>query len=137
MASQLQLEIVTPDRVVLSETVDYVAVPGIEGEFGVLPGHTPFLSALKIGCLHYKAKGETHHVCVTGGFAEVTESKVLILADAGEIAENIDLARAERARQRAVERLAKAKQEDNISVTQAEASLHRAINRLSAKGFIR
>lgn len=136
MASQLQLEIVTPDRVVLSETVDYVAVPGIEGEFGVLPGHTPFLSALKVGCLHYKAKGETCYVCVTGGFAEVTESKVLILADAGEMAEDIDRERAEKARQRALERLEKAKREESINITRAEASLHRAINRLNAKNLI-
>ena len=137
MASQLQLEIVTPDRVVLSKTVDYVAVPGIEGEFGVLPGHTPFLSALKIGCLHYKAEGETRYVCVTGGFAEVTESKVLILADAGEMAEDIDLERAEKARQRALERLAKAKHEDDINVTRAEIALHRAMNRLNARAFVR
>ena len=137
MANPLRLEIVTPDRVILSENVDYVAVPGIEGEFGVLPGHTPFLSALKIGCLHYKAKGETVYVCLTGGFAEVTESKVLILADAGELAAEINKERAEQAKKRALERLAKAKSEDSVNVTRAEASLQRAINRLSVLGLIR
>ena len=103
MAS-LQLEIVTPDKLVLSESVDYVGAPGIEGEFGVMAGHIPFLSALAIGGLHYKAGGKNHYVFISGGFAEVSDNKVTVLAESAEAAENIDAARAEQAKRRAEER---------------------------------
>ena len=135
MNKSLQLEVVTPDRVVLSEAADYVSVTGIEGEFGVLPGHIPFLSALKTGCLHYIQNGNTRYLCVSGGFAEVADDKVLILADSAELAEEIDVPRAINAHKRAEERIAKTKahaaaQEEAIDLERAEAALARSSNRL-------
>ncbi len=128
MAS-LQLEIVTPDKLVLSESVDYVGAPGIEGEFGVLAGHIPFLSALAIGDLYYKKDGKTNHVFVAGGFAEVSSNKITILAESAETADCIDKARAEAAKRRAEERLA-AKGE-KVNYTRAQLSLQRAVCRLN------
>ena len=78
MESTLQLEIVTPDKVVVSQTVDYVGVPGIEGEFGVLPHHIALLSALAIGDLYFRVDGKTEHVFVSGGFAEVSDNKLIL-----------------------------------------------------------
>jgi len=89
MSKKLLLEIVTPDRKVLSQDVDYVGAPGALGEFGVLPNHIPFLSALGIGNLYYKDSGKTHYVFVSGGFAEVSPDKVTILAEAAEKAANV------------------------------------------------
>ncbi len=129
---QLHLEIVTPDKIVLSEDVDYVSLPGLEGEFGVLPGHIPFFAALTIGCMHYIKDNKTWYACITGGFAEVSDNKVQVLVDAGEKAEDVDRARAQAALKRAEERLARAKQENNINATRAEAAMHRAMNRLNA-----
>ena len=94
MESTLQLEIVTPDKVVVSQTVDYVGVPGIEGEFGVLPHHIALLSALAIGDLYFRVDGKTEHVFVSGGFAEVSDNKLSILAESAERGEDIDTARA-------------------------------------------
>ncbi len=131
MAS-LHLEIVTPDSRVLSAEVEYVGAPGIEGQFGVMAGHIPFLTALAIGPLHYKTVTQTRYVFVSGGFAEVSDNRVTILAESAEEAENIDYARAEEARKRAEARLSA--RADNISITRAEASLHRATCRLSLKG---
>lgn len=131
--ARLQLEIVTPDRIVLSSQADYVSLPGAEGEFGILPGHIPFFAALKIGCMHFQLDGKTQYVCLTGGFAEVADDKVQVLVDSGELAEEIDINRAEAALKRAEERLEKAKNPaEHINATRAEAALKRAINRLQA-----
>jgi F-type H+-transporting ATPase subunit epsilon len=131
MAS-LQLDIVTPDQLVLSRPVEYVGAPGLEGEFGVLPGHIPFISALAIGALHYKADGRARHVFVSGGFAEVSDDKVTILAESAEEAESIDFARAETSRKRAEERLAQ--KSESVNQTRAESSLRRALVRLTLQG---
>lgn len=130
MAS-LRLEIVTPDHMVLSREVTYVGAPGLEGEFGILPGHIPFLSALKVGGLYYKSDGKTKWVFVSGGFAEVSDDMVTVLAESAEEAEEIDTARAEYARKRAEERLAK--HEPDIDLIRAQAALSRAICRLNLK----
>ncbi len=130
MAS-LHLEIVTPDRLVLSTETDYVGAPGLEGEFGVMAGHIPFLSALAIGGLYYKTGGKTRYVFVAGGFAEVSDNKVTVLAESAEEAETIDFARAEHARKRAEERLSRAAKEEAINQTRALAALQRASCRLS------
>ena len=132
MAS-LQLDIVTPDQVVMSKLVEYVGAPGLEGEFGVLQGHVPFLSALSIGSLHYKADGKMRYIFVSGGFAEVSDNKVTILAESAEEASCIDFVRAEKARVRAEERLRKM---DNINTARATAALKKAIARLSLQGKI-
>jgi F-type H+-transporting ATPase subunit epsilon len=128
----LHLDIVTPDQLVLSKDVDYVGVPGLEGEFGVLPGHIPFLSAVRTGGLHYTSQGKNHFVFLSGGFAEVSDNKVTILAESAEEAANIDFARAASARKRAEERLAQ--RGDNITSGRALAALQRASIRLSLQG---
>ena len=97
----LRLEIVTPDKVVLEANVDYVGAPGVDGEFGVLPGHIPLLAALSIGELYYKQGAETHWAFVAGGFAEVSDNKVSILAEAAELSSDIDVDRAQQALERA------------------------------------
>jgi F-type H+-transporting ATPase subunit epsilon len=106
LPTHLALEIVTPERPLVAETVDEVALPGAEGELGVLPGHTPLLTTLKIGTLWYR-QGETrHYLVVAKGFAEVLPDRVTVLAQQAERAEDIDVARAEAERQRAEQRLA-------------------------------
>ena len=108
LPSKLTLEIVTPDRALIREEVDEVVVPGTEGELGVLPGHTPLVSSLKIGELWYRQGQERHYLAVAFGFVEVLPDRVTVLADVGERAQEIDVQRAERAKQRAEERLARA-----------------------------
>jgi F-type H+-transporting ATPase subunit epsilon len=129
MASTLKLEIVTPDRKVLSEEVDYVGCPGIEGEFGILASHVPFLSALGIGNLYYKQGGKNFYVFVAGGFAEVSDNKVTILAEVAEKASEIDLDRAQKAMARAEQRVSQAK--EKMDFARNQAALKRAIMRLS------
>lgn len=104
-AGKLELEIVTPAGVVVRERVDEVEAPGIEGHFGVLPGHRPFMSQLGAGELRFRTAKENHYVAVHWGFAEVLPSKVTVLVETAELAEDIDLQRAESARQRAEERM--------------------------------
>jgi F-type H+-transporting ATPase subunit epsilon len=128
----LNLEIVTPDGTLLSCEAEYVSVPGAEGVFGVLPGHIPFLSALAVDALHYDAGDKTRYVFLAGGFAEVLDDTVTILAESAEEAENIDFARAEAARKRAEERLAR--KGDEIDETRAQAALARAVRRLDLRG---
>ena len=101
MADRLTLEVATPSRLVIGEQVDEVVVPGIEGYFGVLPGHAPLLSTLGIGELMYRIGRDEHHAAVSGGFCEVRNDKVIVLADTAERPDEIDRARAERARERA------------------------------------
>lgn len=133
MAS-LRLEIVTPDQVVLSTDVDYVGAPGVDGEFGVLAGHIPLLTALSIGTLVYRIGNKDNFVFVAGGFAEVADNKISILAQAAELAENIDVERAEKAKARAEQRLQQAKQQDGIDVVRAENAMKRALARLQIAG---
>ncbi len=101
----IELEIVTPAGVVVRESVDEVEAPGVEGHFGVLPGHRPFMSQLRAGQLRYRTGKENHFVAVHWGFAEVLPNKVTVLVETAERAEDIDLQRAETAKRRAEERL--------------------------------
>jgi F-type H+-transporting ATPase subunit epsilon len=128
VADRLTLEITTPMRMVVSEEVDEVVAPGIEGYFGVLPGHAPFLTTLGIGTVSYRIGRDEHRLAVAGGFAEVRNDKVIILADTAERPGEIDVSRAERARERA-ERLLSGRQED-IDFARAQAALARALTRL-------
>jgi F-type H+-transporting ATPase subunit epsilon len=121
--------VVTPDRLVASETVDIVMANGALGEFGILPSHIPFLTPLQPGELRYRKGGQLEYLAVTGGFAEVSNNKVTILAEAAEKAREIDIDRAKRAKERAEKRLAQAKSED-IDYARAEMALKRAILRL-------
>ena len=94
MAGKILLEVVTPEKQLLSQQVDEVIAPGSEGEFGVLPGHCHFLSTLRIGELRYRVDGHTHSMAVLWGFAEVTPTKVTVMAEIAEKAEDIDVDRA-------------------------------------------
>src|ERR1044072_3976966 len=106
LPTKLTLEIVTPDRALIREEVDEVVVPGREGDFGVLPGHTPLLATLKVGELWYRQGAEKHYLAVAFGFVEVLPDRVTVLAQVGERAQDIDVDRAERAKRRAEERMA-------------------------------
>lgn len=105
MASKLLLEVVTPEKLLLSQPVDMVIAPGTEGEFGVLPGHCHFLSTLRIGELRYQADDVWHYMSVLWGFAEVTPTKVTVMAEIAEKAEDIDVERAQAAVEKAEQRL--------------------------------
>lgn len=94
MAGKILLEVVTPEKQLLSQQVDEVIAPGLEGEFGVLPGHCHFLSTLRIGELRYRVGEQTNHMAVLWGYAEVTPTKVTIMAEIAEKAEDIDVERA-------------------------------------------
>jgi F-type H+-transporting ATPase subunit epsilon len=122
LPTKLTLEIVTPDRALLREEVDEVVVPGSQGEFGVLPGHTPLLSTLKIGELWYRRGQERHYLAIAFGFVEVLPDRVTVLAQVGERAQEIDVQRAERAKQRAEQRLAQAQPH----LTQVDFDIERA-----------
>jgi F-type H+-transporting ATPase subunit epsilon len=103
MAEKLRLDMVTPYKQVLSQDVDEVTAPGTVGEFGILPGHTPLLTTLKIGELSYRQGAETFHVAVNWGYVEVEEDKVTVLVETAEPADEIDLERAKAALGRAEE----------------------------------
>ena len=108
LPTKLQLQIVSADRSLVNETVDEVEIPGADGYFGVLPGHTPLLAVLGAGELWYRQGQEKHYLAIAFGFAEVQAERVTILAQIAEKAEEIDVARAEAAKKRAEERLAAA-----------------------------
>jgi len=133
VAERLTLELATPTRLVVSAEVDEVVAPGSLGYFGVLPGHAPLLATLGIGEVTYRIGRDEHHVAVSGGFAEVRNDKVIILADAAETPADIDRARAERARDRAEARLSGRNQEE-IDYARAAAALARALTRLQVAG---
>lgn len=133
MADRLTLELATPTRMVVAEAVDEVVIPGSQGYFGVLPGHAPLLATLGIGELTYRNGREERHVAVAGGFAEVRNDKVIVLADAAELPGEIDRARAERARDRAEQRLS-GRSQDEIDYTRAATALARALIRLQVAG---
>ncbi len=106
LPTHLTLEVVTPDRSVVTERVDEVEIPGAEGYFGVLPGHTPLLAMLQVGELWYRKGGEKVYLSIAFGFAEALPDRVTILAQLAERADEIDIARAEAAKRRAEERIA-------------------------------
>jgi F-type H+-transporting ATPase subunit epsilon len=108
MADTLELEIVTPDKLLVRERVDGVQIPGKSGELGILPGHAPLLTSLTIGEISYRQGTNTHYLAVAWGFAEVLPDKVTILADTAERAEEIDVKRAQEAKARAEEALKRA-----------------------------
>lgn len=125
---RLFLEVVTPEKVLVSEEVDIVVAPGTEGEFGVLPGHVHFLSGIIPGEVRYASGRSRVTMSVTTGFAEVSNDKVSILVDAAEKTSDIDLERARKALERAKERLLHKGKE--IDIARAEASLRRAMARI-------
>src|SRR5467141_3289995 len=131
--AQLQLEVVTPERRVLSEPVDSVTVPGAGGELGILPGHTALISQLQTGVLSYSAGGRTSQLHVSGGFVEVKEDKVSVLAEVAERPEEIDAARARLAREH-VEKQLTAWSGTEEDFEQARAKLERSVVLLQRAG---
>ena len=129
MPEQIKLEVVTPERRVLSETVDSVNVPGMNGELGILLGHTPLISQLQTGVLSYVQGGATHKLLVSGGFVEVNADRVSVLAEIAERPEEIDAARARIAREHAEKTLSSftGTEED---FERARARLERSVVRL-------
>jgi F-type H+-transporting ATPase subunit epsilon len=131
MASKILLELVTPERLLLTEEVDEVVAPGFEGEFGVLPEHTQYLAILNIGLLRYRKGSETRVIALGGGFAEVTPERVVVMAETAERAEEIDVERARRARERAEAALKEITLDDE-TYAKAYAALQRALVRMAA-----
>ena len=123
----IQLQIVTPDRLLVREQVDEVEIPGVEGYLGVLPGHTPLLASLAVGEMWYRKGQEKTYLSLAFGFAEVLPDRVTILAQIAERAEDIDPTRAEEARKRAEARLQQAR---DIDYERARAALQKALVRL-------
>jgi F-type H+-transporting ATPase subunit epsilon len=126
--TQIDLQIVTPDRLIVQEQVDEVEIPGSEGYFGVLPGHTPLLASLAVGELWYRKGQEKFYLSLAFGFAEVLPDRVTILARLAERAEDIDVERAEQARQRAEQRLSQAK--SDFDYERARVALTKSLMRL-------
>ncbi len=129
---KILLEIVTPNKLLLHEEVDEVVCPGIEGELGILPGHTPLLTTLTIGELRYKKNNVYCSFAISWGYAEITGQRVTVLAEIAEKAEEIDLVRAEEAKKRAEEILTKEPEEADFE--KAKESLQKALNRLQIAG---
>ena len=134
LPTQLDLQIVTPDRLLVHEQVDEVQIPGSEGYFGVLPGHTPLLASLAVGELWYRKGQEKVYLSIAFGFAEVLPDRVTILARIAERAEDIDPERAESARARAEKRLGEPK--SDIDYERARAALQKSLTRLQVAGRV-
>ena len=134
--SGIRLDIVTAEQMVYSEEVDMVIAPGVEGQLGILPHHTPLMTTLQAGELRVKKGGEEVFLAITGGFLEVRPDRVVVLADAAERADEIDVARAEEAKRRAQERLA-VRHIPGLDTARAEAALHRSLARLKVVEMVR
>lgn len=118
MADRIQLEIITPERRMLSEAVDAVTVPGLNGELGILPGHTPLISQLRTGILSYTQGGTARRLHVSGGFVEVSDDRVSVLADVAEQPDEIDVASARQERERAERELSASANETEFEAAQ-------------------
>jgi F-type H+-transporting ATPase subunit epsilon len=127
LPTKIRLEIVSPDRLLLSEDVEEVTIPGSEGYLGILPGHLPLLTTIGIGVLSYHKGGQKFSFAISRGFAEVLPDRVIIIADSIERPEEIDLPRAREAKERA-EKLLHSK--GDVDVDRAMAALLRAISRI-------
>ena len=133
LPTSIDLQIVTPDRMIVHEQVDEIQIPGAEGYFGVLPGHTPLLAALSVGELWFRKGQEKTYLSIAGGFAEVLPDRVSILAQLAERADEIDVARAEAARKRALERL---DQKSEVDYERARLALMKSLTRLQVSSRI-
>ena len=135
LPTKIQLQIVSADRSLVNETVDEVEIPGSEGYFGVLPGHTPLLALLGAGELWYRQGQDKHYLAIAAGFAEVQPDRVTILAHVAEAASEIDIVRAEAAMKRARERLSSGL--SDIDFERARVALLKAIIRLQVASHVR
>lgn len=135
MADNIRLEVVTPEKQVVNDLAQIVMAPGNMGEFGVLSGHTPFMTSLNIGAIHYRDEnGKDQFVFVSGGFAEALPDKVTVLAESAERMEDIDLDRAKAAMERAEKRLVEDRSKEQIDFIRAKAALERALARIKLVG---
>src|SRR3954469_3111337 len=134
LPTSINLQIVTPDRLLVNEQVDEVEIPGSEGYFGVLPGHTPLLASLAVGEMWYRKGQEKIYLSLAFGFCEVLPDRVTILATLAERAEEIDVARAEQAKRRAEERLAQSNRD--VDYDRARLSLQKSLARLQASSRV-
>jgi len=132
MADSFQLEIVTPEKMVVRDLAEEIQLPGKNGYLGILPGHAPLITELSIGEITYRGGRSTHHLAVAWGFAEVLPDKVTILAETAERSNEIDVKRAEQAKQRAEQDLKNGKTEEDF--VRAEGDLKRAETRLEVAG---
>jgi len=130
MAGTFSLQVVSPEGNVLKEEVEFVVLPGGAGELGILPNHSPLIAGLDVGVLRYTLNSTVKRVAIAGGFVEVADNAVTVLADTAELSENIDLTRAVEAKERAVKRLSARSNE--IDERRAEYALRRAAARISA-----
>lgn len=131
MAGTFSLQIVSPEGNVLKEEVEFVVLPGGQGELGILPNHSALIAGLDIGVIRYTLNSIIKRVAITGGFVEVADNSATVLADTAELSETIDLARAVDAKERAMKRLAARSNE--IDLRRAEYALRRAAARINAK----
>src|SRR6185312_12486890 len=133
MADKIQLEVVTPERRVLAEPVDMVTVPGLGGELGILPGHTPLISQLQTGVLTYVQDGKSFSLHVSGGFVEVRDDHVSVLAEVAERPDEIDAARARAAREK-LEKQMNAWSGSEEDFEEVKTELDRSIVRMQLAG---
>ncbi len=129
MADKLLFEIVTPERLAFSEEVDEVTLPGSVGEFGILPGHVPLLSTLQVGIVSTRQEGREIFYAVSGGFIEVHEDHVIVLAETAERSDEVDVSRAKASQDRAEKVLREAQEENEGRFQRAELRLKRALTR--------
>jgi F-type H+-transporting ATPase subunit epsilon len=129
VANTFQLEIVTPSRLLVKDAAEEAQIPGLSGYLGILPGHAPLITELAVGVITYKASGATHTLAVAWGFAEVLPDKVTILAETAERPQEIDVERAQKAKDRAEQRLKSS--DPQVDYTRAEGALQRAETRLN------
>ena len=128
LPKSLSLEVVTPDRAIVKETVDEVVLPGSEGSFGVLPGHAPLLATLQVGEMWYRKGQERHYLAIAFGFVEVLPDRVTVLAQIAEKAEDIDTTRAEAAKTRAEQRITS--RQTDLDFERARIALMKSLVRL-------
>lgn len=128
MADSFQVEIVTPEKLVVKDQAEEMQIPGKNGYLGILPGHAPLITELAVGQISYRNGSETHYLCVAWGFAEVLPDKVTILAETAERGEDVDCERAQKAKERAEKRLAS--NDPEVDVPRAQDALARANTRL-------
>ena len=127
LPTKIKLEIVTPERLLLSEEVDEVTIPGSEGYLGILPGHLPLLTTIGTGVLSYRKGNQKTSLAASGGFAEVLPDRVIIMADSVERADEIDVSRARAAKEKAERQLAS---KEDVNVEETMASMMRALSRI-------
>jgi len=128
--SAISFEVVTPEKIVYTGNIESIIVPAALGYLGVLKNHAPLVTALQIGVITFRTEGKPHRMAISGGFMEVIDNHVVILADTAEMGEQIDLQRATEARERAEKRLRE--KTPDLDVARAEMALHRAMSRIKA-----